>query len=50
MKKLLEEHLKKERFWEIDESTLLQLSTCIGELWLAKIMILAGYNDDASHT
>lgn len=50
MKKLLEEHLKKERFLEIDEGTHLQLGTCIGELWLAKIMILAGYNDDASHT
>lgn len=42
MKALLEIQVQKERFWEITEDVLLKIGTCIGELMLAKLQVLAG--------
>lgn len=38
MKELLEQQMKKERFWVIDEEFLLDIGTCIGELMFTKIV------------
>ncbi|MBR1382411.1 MAG: hypothetical protein IJ555_15385 [Ruminococcus sp.] len=46
MKNLLEEHLGKPRFWEIDETLLTQFGECIGEMMLAKIMLLSDYREE----
>ena len=41
LKKLLDAQISKERFWETDNDFLLEAGTCIGELSLAKLILLS---------
>lgn len=41
LKKLLDAQINKERFWETDKDFLLEAGTCIGELSLAKLVLLS---------
>lgn len=43
MKELLDKQMGKREFWIIDEDFLLEIGRCIGELMLAKIIVMAGY-------
>ena len=38
---LLDGQMQKEHFWEITEDFLLDIGTCIGDLMLAKILVMA---------
>ncbi len=46
LKELLEKQMGRSDFWMIDEGFLLGVGRCIGELMLAKIMVMAGYSED----
>ncbi len=46
MKELLEKQVGKKEFWMIDEDFLLEIGRCIGDLMLAKIMMLSGDKGD----
>ena len=46
MKDLLEKQMAKEDFWMIDESFLLEIGRCIGDMMFAKLMLLARHRFD----